>query len=113
MQVGDDRVGAPQHDVPAVDDLLGIDPGAGADRGREAGRCHGAADIAIEIAASHRSEQTRVEGRLLNQPLDARRAVRQDRLSARFVDDGLPSRCDVPERLVPTDAFELPLTLPA
>ena len=113
MQVGDDRVGAPQHDVAAVDDLLGIDPGAGADRDLEAGRCHGAADVAIQIAASHRSEQTPIERRLLNHSLDARRTVRQDRLGARFVHDGLPSRCDVPERLVPTDAFEPRLTLPA
>ena len=39
--------------------------------------------------------------------------MRQDRLGARFVHDGLPSRCDVGERLVPTDAFEPRLTLPA
>ena len=48
VEVRDDRVRPPQHDVPAVDDLLRIDSGSGPDRGREAGGSDRAADVAIE-----------------------------------------------------------------
>jgi hypothetical protein len=51
---------------------------------------HGAADLAIEAAAAHRSEQPRVERLLLDQALHARGAVRQDRFRARLRGDGVP-----------------------
>ena len=91
VQVGDNRVGAPQHDVAAVDDLFGIDAAAGADRDLEAGRCDRAADAALEIAAAHRPEQAPIDRRLLDHALDAGGTVRDDRLRARLGGNRLPA----------------------
>ena len=90
MEVRDDRVRPPQHDVPAMDDLLRIDSGAGSNRGREACGSDRAADVAVEAATPHRPEQPHVERGLLYQSLHARRAVGQDGFGARFLDDRLP-----------------------
>ena len=90
VEVRDDRIRPPQHDVPAVDDLLRIDSGPGPDGGREAGGSNRTADMAIEAAAPHRTEQPRVDGLLLNEPLYTCRAVREDRFSARFFGNRLP-----------------------
>src|ERR1700720_1269724 len=90
MEVRDDRVRPPQHDVPAMDDLLRIDSGAGSNRGREACGSDRAADVAVEAATPHRPEQPHVERGLLYQSLHARRAVGQDGFGARFLNDRLP-----------------------
>ena len=82
-----------------------------ADRGREPGGGHGAADVALEPAAAHRAEQPPVERRHLDQPLHAGGAVRQDGLGARLGDDGLPAGGDVGQRLVPAHALEPALAL--
>jgi hypothetical protein len=109
VQVRDDRVRAPQDDVPAVEDVFGIDPGAGTDRCREAGGRHGAADVAIEPAAAHRAEQAPVERRHLDHALRPGRTVGKDGLGSGLGADGIQSLCDVGERLVPPDANEPPL----
>ena len=82
VQVRDDRVGTPEHDVAAVDRVLGVDPGPTADRGFQPRRRDGAADVSIEIAAAHRSEQAHVDRGLLDQPLNAGGAIRKDSLRA-------------------------------
>ena len=113
VQVGDDRVRAPEHDVAAVHDVLGIDPRAGADGRGQARRGDGAADLAMEAAAPHRPEQPLVDRRRLNQPLRARGAVREDRFRSRFSNDRLPARRDVRQRGLPRHALEAPLALRA
>ena len=109
VEVRDDRVGSPQHDVAAVDDVFGIDSRAGPDRRGKAGVRDRAADVSIEIAAAHRPEQAPVDRRLLDQALHTRGAVRQDRFRAGLLDDRLPSRGDVGQRLVPGHAREATL----
>ena len=114
VEVRDDRVRPPQHDVPAVDDLLRIDSGPGSDGGREAGGSDRAADMAIEAAAPHRTEQPRVDatpaesaparlpsctGRIASAPDSSTIAFHRDAMSV--------------ERLVPSHADELPLALVA
>src|SRR5437764_6050503 len=61
VEVGDDRVGAPQHDEAAVDDVLWVNAGAGADGRRESGRCDRTADVSLECAAAHDAEEANVE----------------------------------------------------
>ena len=82
-------------------------PVPGSDRRRQPGRRDGAADVAIEVAAAHRSEQATVERMQLDQPLHAGGTVGQDGLRAGLRDDPLPARGDVGERFVPAHPCEL------
>ena len=106
VEVGDDRVGPPQHDEAAVDDLFGIDAAADANRRDQPGGGHRAADVAVERAAAHRSHEPPIQRVHLDEPLHAGGAVRKDRFRAGLGGDRLPARCDVGERVVPGDALE-------
>ena len=113
VEVGDDRVGAPQHDEAAVDDVLWVNAGAGADGRRESGRCDRTADVSLERAAAHDAEEAHVERCHLDDALHTGRAVRQDGLGARLGDNAAPPRGDIRQRFVPGHALEAALAFRA
>ena len=113
VEIGDDGVSAPQHDVAAVDDVFRVDTGPHAEGRGHSGPGDTPADRSLQVSAAHDPEETAVDGRHLDQALHSRGAVRHNGLGSRFSDDSPPSTGDVFECLVPRDALEASFSLSA
>ena len=114
VQIGNDRIAAPDQDQPAVRELLDVRPHRRADGRDPAGLAGGRADGAVEQRRAEPVEEAAIHRAVLQEPHRSRVGVRDDRLRAvgRSGDRAEPGRDGV-ERLVPGDALEAAFALPA
>ena len=106
VQVGDDGIGAPEHDVAAVHDFLRHDPERSAVRGGYPSEAGAAADGANEPCSAEPVEEALAHGIALDQPLGAEVGVGEYRRCAVTCHDFLQARGDWVERGVPAHALE-------
>ncbi len=114
MQIGNDRIAAPDQDQPAVRELLDVRPHRRTDRRDPAGLAGSGADGPVEERRAEPVEETTIHRAGLQKPHRSRVGVRHDRLRAlgRSGNRAEPGRDGV-ERLVPGNALEATLALPA
>ena len=112
MQVGCDRIAAPDQDQFGVLELLEVGADRTADGIAITGGAGGGADGAIEQRGAQLVEKAQRHRFALHQAHGAAIAIRQDGLRVAFC-DWLQARCDGVEGLVPADAFEFALALAA
>ena len=106
MQVGNHRVGAPEHDEAGVGDLLGEDADV-RPQGREgAGGAGAGADGALQAGGAEAGEEAAVHALALDQALGAHVAVGQHRLAAVLGDDLLQPPGDVLQGVIPGHPLE-------
>lgn len=106
VQIGDDGIGAPEHDEAAVNEVFRIHANSTSLRGSESGMRHCSADISLEPAGSKESEEPLVERRVLDESLIPGGAEGENGLSAEFGDDRFPACGDFCESIIPGNAFE-------
>ena len=105
VQVGDDRVGAPDQDQLRLVEALRVHAVAAAERRLDAGLAGRRAQRALELRGAQPVEEAPVHRAVLQHAHGAGVAARQDGL--RILGGGrLQARRDLVERLVPADAAE-------
>ncbi len=114
MQIGDDRIAAPDEDQPALVEVLDVGAHRRADRRGPAGLAGRRADRAIEQRCAEPVEEAAVHRPVLQQSHRPGIGIRNDRLRAvGRARDLAETRGDRVERLVPADALEAPFALAA
>src|SRR5262249_22946424 len=114
MEVGDDRIAAPDEDQPAVLELLDVGAYRCADRRGPTCLARRRTDGAIEERRAEAMKEAPIHRRALQQAHRPGIAVRDDRLRTfGRRGDGAEARRDGVERLVPGDALETSFALAA
>ncbi len=107
VQVGRQRVGAPQHDEPRVRELLGQQAGATAHGHCRTGVAGTPTHGPDELRRSQPGEERVTDCTALHEPLGSQVAVRHHGLGAVCRDDGREPGRDGFDRLVPADPHKL------
>jgi hypothetical protein len=106
VQVGDDAVATPEDDQPRIDDVLGVEADAGADRRPVAHRAGAGADRPVELGGAETVEEAAVHRPVAEQARVAGVAVGNDRVGAVGCADLAEALGDRRQRRVPGDALE-------
>ena len=111
VAVGEQRVGAPQHDGADARNLGGIRPERHAEHvGSPVPGGH-PADVPVQLRSSQRCEEAIGQHALLHEPLSAVERVRQHRLATMLRDGGTNPVGDLGDRGIPVDRLEAALAL--
>ena len=107
MQIRRDRIAAPDHDQPAVLELLEVHPDRCADDRYPSRFACSRANRAVEERCAQPMEKSAIHRLTLNETHRPAIAVRHDRLRAvRRFDDGSEALCDFVQRFIPRNARE-------
>ena len=111
VAVGEQRVGAPQHDGAGARDLGGICAERHAEHVRSTVPGGHAADVPVQLRGPERCEEPIGQHALLHEPLGAVERVRQHRLATMLRDGGADPVGDLGDRGIPVDRLEPALAL--